>query len=466
MGTSSFRHSAPEFPYARRPARRHAGHQRLLGRLLATLLLASTAPAQVVINEVLYRTDPAADDPLKRHQWVELYNKSADPVDLTGWVVAGLDGKGGISARQLPAVTIPGQGYLVLHLAEGTDRLDFAEGSGDAYTQDVGNVWNPDMDEIGLYSTDRIVNFAAWSSVAVPYKGGPAHDDAVAAGIWTSGASLLSDGVTVEIYEKPRPVPAGSSIGRDPDSTDTGATADFEPRGGVGALDNSPGRRNQDSITVEEVEPQPLAANRAGARAANAPKKWTVMLYFNADNSLEKYIYDNIQEIEAAGGSDANVNFVLMYDGKRFSLGSQRGLIRADGDPRKLTLERVLGESAQIGERNMGDPTELAAFVEWAKAAYPAERYALILSAHGDGWKSYGPDETSPGARGFDFLYMGELQSALRGQRFDLIGFDACMMAGIEVATQLRDVTDYYVASEQTIPGFGFPYDTFSAGLR
>jgi hypothetical protein len=440
---------------------------RILRVCLLALALEAVGPAQVLINEVLYRLDPSNSDPLKTQQWVELFNTSGNPVDLTGWIVSGRDGSAGASARTLPSVSIPGGGYVVVHLASGTDRLDFSDGTGDTYTQDAGPVWSTDMDEVALYSPNGIVDFIAWGDNAIPYSPGSAHGDAVAAGIWTPNAALASDGITVLEYERPRPVAPGMSVGRDPDSTDTDTPADFEPHGGVGALDNSPNRQNLDQINIVEVDPPAAAGgnSRKEPRASAPHKKWTVMLYFNADNSLEKYIYGNVQEIEAAGGSDDNVNFVVMYDGKRFSRGTQRGLIRA-GDPLTMTLEHALGESAQIGERDMGDPNELAGFIAWAKASYPADHYALILSAHGDSWKSYGPDETSVGTYGSDYLFMGELSSALTGQHFDLIGFDACLMAGIEVADQIRDFTDYYVASEQTIPGYGFPYDTFVAGLK
>src|SRR5437879_1636109 len=53
--------------------------------VLSLLLLLCALPlhAQVVINEVLYRADSASDDPSRNTQWVELFNKGADPVDLT-----------------------------------------------------------------------------------------------------------------------------------------------------------------------------------------------------------------------------------------------------------------------------------------------------------------------------------------------------------------------------------------------
>jgi uncharacterized protein (TIGR03437 family) len=437
----------------------------LLNVCCLALSVQAIGAAQVLINEVLYRIDPSNSDPLKKQQWVELFNKGTNAVDVTGWTVSGRDGSGGGSARKLPAASIPGGGYLVVHFATGTNRLGSSDGTGDVYTQDTVALWSADMDEAVLYSPNAIVDFIAWGDAAVPYAPGKAGGDAVAAGIWTAGAALNSDFVQVLSFERPRRVAPGESIGRDPDSTDTNATADFEPHGGVAALDNTPNQRNLSQINVQEVDPPATASQARDFQPNAAPRRrWTVMLYFNGDNSLEVDMYRQVQAIEKAGGSDANVNLVLMFDGKRFVTGTYRGLLKANGDPTKLLLQRVLGESTQIGERDMADPAQLSIFIAWAKANYPADHYALFLGAHGDGWKSWGPDETSKGKYGSDFLYMGELRTALTGQHFDLIGFDACMMAAIEVADQIRDFTDYVVGSEEV--AYGYPYEVISQALQ
>jgi len=319
--------------------------------LALALLCAPSAFAQVVINEALYRTSSTDSDPLKSKQWVELYNKGDAAVDLSGWTITGRGGLDNASARALPTVSLPSHAYLVIHFTTGNTTAT------DYYTQDAAGIWNTDSDEAALYSKTGIVDFIAWYDRDQPYQPGAAHDAAVAAKIWTAGAALNSDGVAAAVWERPRTLDAGMSIGRDPDSTDTNKTADFEPHGGVGALKNSPGRRNLDAIQIEEVSPPAAPAITGGLNPrATAKKKWTVLLYFDADNSLERYIYGNLQELAfggsaltntekpgSTGGSDANVNFVLMYDGKHYSTGTQRGLIRGDGDPTKLTLERALG---------------------------------------------------------------------------------------------------------------------------
>ena len=63
-----------------------------------------------------------------------------------------------------------------------------------------------------------------------------------------------------------------------------------------------------------------------------------------------------------------------------------------------------------------------------------------------------------------DSLYTSELASALSTleasgiNNVDLIAFDACLMANVEVGYALRSHTDVLVASEEVVNGNGFDY--------
>jgi len=48
------------------------------------------------------------------------------------------------------------------------------------------------------------------------------------------------------------------------------------------------------------------------------------------------------------------------------------------------------------------------------------------------------------------------------GQKFEVVGFDACLMATGEIAYQYRNYANYLVASEQTEPGDGWDYHFLS----
>jgi hypothetical protein len=64
-------------------------------------------------------------------------------------------------------------------------------------------------------------------------------------------------------------------------------------------------------------------------------------------------------------------------------------------------------------------------------------------------------------------MSLPDLAKAVRdsGVHFDLVNFDACLMAMYEVAYEFKGLADYLVFSEETEPGEGDPYDTILAAL-
>lgn len=159
---------------------------------------------------------------------------------------------------------------------------------------------------------------------------------------------------------------------------------------------------------------------------------------------LEGVTNGNLQIVMETGGaktwhnsySNADANYCIAFNGTHF-------------------------ESQAIGDapRNMGQAETLTQFITESVAAYPADRYALVIWDHGGG-PIYGScfDELFD-----DVLYMPELCNALdaSGVHFDWIGFDCCLMGAAEVAYALRDFADYMVASEESESGYGWYYTNF-----
>ena len=88
-------------------------HRKLLG---IAALIASAAPADgdpslslslsVVVSEIAWMGTTASYN----HEWIELYNNTAAPVDLAGWTLRAADGSPSIPL----AGTIPPAGHLLL----------------------------------------------------------------------------------------------------------------------------------------------------------------------------------------------------------------------------------------------------------------------------------------------------------------------------------------------------------------
>ncbi len=124
-----------------------------------------------------------------------------------------------------------------------------------------------------------------------------------------------------------------------------------------------------------------------------------------------------------------------------------------------------LNEKQRQDNISMGEEQTLSDFIDYCVSEYPAEKTALILWDHGGG--ALGGvcyDENF----GMDCLMPDELVGALSGRHFDLIGFDACMMATNETAAAVKEYADYMLASEEIEPTGGWDYkaliENFSAG--
>ena len=109
----------------------------------------------------------------------------------------------------------------------------------------------------------------------------------------------------------------------------------------------------------------------------------------------------------------------------------------------------------------MSDPESLTDFILWAKKNYPADRYMLVLWDHGGGFASgYGVDILNDREDKERLMSASEIIGAIKkaGMKFEMIGFDACLMQNIEYANALEPYADYYLASEETEPGTGWYY--------
>lgn len=218
----------------------------------------------------------------------------------------------------------------------------------------------------------------------------------------------------------------------------------------VGALD--PGLLPRLAAHSPEPAPEPRAS-------------WTILVYMAADNDLERWALADLAEMERVRLPDS-VELAALVDRSPWYVAgpgdftdTRMGPVAPDGDP-----ARVGSELVSIGERNTGDPETLGLFLDWAAATFPAEHYGLVIWNHGGGLEGVAWDDTSRGDR----LTLPEIREAIAGSslgRVDLLGFDACSMALVEVASELREVARILVASQEFEPAQGWAYDRWLAGL-
>lgn len=195
---------------------------------------------------------------------------------------------------------------------------------------------------------------------------------------------------------------------------------------------------------------------------------WTIMVYMDGDNDLEANVLEDLSEM-AAVGSTGKVDLVVMADTMSITEGTHwysvdegDSPIDTDGGANECDCDGIAGGCP--GELNMGDGATLEYFIRTAVASSPAENYMLVLWDHGASWYGVCEDWSSalPGG-GYDLLTMDEISGAITAAgdglpegALKVVDFDACLMSGVEVAYEIRDLAEYMVAAVTTIarPGF------------
>ena len=212
--------------------------------------------------------------------------------------------------------------------------------------------------------------------------------------------------------------------------------------------------------------------------------KQTVIMYMPwADNTIHYYFEKNISAFEAAiernHGLDGNQLIVFIAEN-----GQQSQMYRIyyyNGKCRRETLKTY-----DFASCDYTTPEGISQIISDAIAAAPASTYALAIGCHGMGWV---PAGTDVGTRTFmnnikaanayptrffgssgDPTYQTDILTlaegiANTGVKMKYILFDDCYMSNIETAYDLRNVTDYLIASTCEIMIDGMPYDEIGIDL-
>lgn len=179
----------------------------------------------------------------------------------------------------------------------------------------------------------------------------------------------------------------------------------------------------------------------------------TLMIYMIGSDleSNDGSASTDIDEILAADTS--NINITLQTGGTKKW---HNPYIKSGATQRHVIQNGKISLMEDMGSTSMVQPDTLADFIKWSAKCYPADRYMLVFWNHGGGTAlGFGVDEYSE-----DMLELSEIGSAIgeSGIKFDIVGFDACLMGTVETAYMLEPYADYLIASEEIEPGTGWYY--------
>ena len=226
-------------------------------------------------------------------------------------------------------------------------------------------------------------------------------------------------------------------------------------------------------------------------------KAKTILFYFASNNNLSTDAAANIKKIiNGYVPSDGNLllycnNFNLETYAMKDTLPLLVNVYKDEGG--KVCADTIY----RFAYMNSCTKNAMTSVLKIAKTMTPANEWAMVLWSHGTGWLPVGyystvettdeapmqngavrrPYPWAPAPGGVDpyahlvksfgeeknvEMSIFDIEEAIKAadMHFNFIAFDACLMGDIEVAYQLRNYCDYFIASAAEILTDGYPYST------
>ncbi len=189
-----------------------------------------------------------------------------------------------------------------------------------------------------------------------------------------------------------------------------------------------------------------------------------VIVYMMGENSLSSDAQTDLNEIRSAYGQIPDGCSVVVYFDNN----------RTDIKPQILSYDNVVGERL-LYEYNEDlvstDSTVMLNALRYIVEQNEADEYALILWSHGSGWMptrgvmnrtigiDNGNNTLSNTGTEMEIITLRHLLEEL-GVQWKYIMYDACFMQCIEVAYELRGLTEWSIGTPTETPAYGANYTT------
>lgn len=191
--------------------------------------------------------------------------------------------------------------------------------------------------------------------------------------------------------------------------------------------------------------------------------KHVLLAYMAGDNNLHSKMRAQCEALAKAGEQPQTA--VLIFS----------DLYETGASVSKLSANTLI-ELDKIGKIDSTNSARLKSFIEISRRAYPATHYTLYIGSHADAWRPANnlrswllsdDDASAPyGAKGS----LTDIARAIEGsvetfastrRPFGLLILDACNMACIEAAYELKDCAERTIFSQAKVPANGIPINTW-----
>lgn len=201
----------------------------------------------------------------------------------------------------------------------------------------------------------------------------------------------------------------------------------------------------------------------------------TVLVYMAAENNLTRFATEDLEEMKTGSLKLAEDQNLVIYVDKAGSLTTPYIVRAKNGE---------MVDTIFMKEALSADPTTLQDVIQYTREHFPAKSYGLLLWGHASGWlvstkdsisrtrgssilepKAYGGatgnnSSSSSGNYWMNIVPMAKaIQNGMGSDHLSFIFGDCCSFGCLEVAYELRNVTNYVIGSPAEVPDMGAPFD-------
>jgi hypothetical protein len=227
------------------------------------------------------------------------------------------------------------------------------------------------------------------------------------------------------------------------------------------------------SLSEKSIKTE-ILNDKIDLNSSNEEKELTILFYMNGQygDRVSYSIARSMLDLEkACSGKD--INIITQLGRKNFNFPGREYLQPIDNDwegvrryevkntnhtdhyingiqlnsPEQNTFRSMILQD--LGkEENMGEASGLQSFIEFGMEKYPAKHYIIVVMSHGRSW--IGASNISPNEMK-NAIENGVAESNYktgRKDKIDILAFNACYMGGLEAASELKEVADISLLSE------------------
>jgi hypothetical protein len=197
-----------------------------------------------------------------------------------------------------------------------------------------------------------------------------------------------------------------------------------------------------------------------------ASNRRTVLVYLGTDNNFRAEAAEKTAQLKSSWNETSDGNLLIYSD-----TGEKPALVHIYYHPQRGNIADTI---ETYPPENSASPATFTRVLNRVKEYRPAASYGLVVLSHATGWLPAEMSEPAPKLKSVildkgtdetdNYMELSDFAASIP-YKLDFIIFDACFMGSVEVAYELKDKTDYLVASPAEVLSPGFVYSTMMQHL-